>query len=72
MERNLYKPRLTQKRVRGDYKKMAKKLPFGGLVVDFSGREESLEEVFGSKKIPPSEMTKRLWAFVKGKKLMSK
>ncbi len=51
---------------------MAKKAPFGGLTIDFSGREETVEQVFGSKKVTPSEMNKKIWAFVKGKKLMGK
>jgi len=51
---------------------MAVKKAFGGLTVDFKGRSETLEQVFGSKAIPPSEMTKKLWAFVKGKKLMKR
>ena len=51
---------------------MAARKPFGGMTVSFAGREDSMESVFGSKPIPPSEMTKKLWAYVKGKRLMSK
>ncbi len=51
---------------------MPVKKPFGGITVDFKGRDESMEDVFGSKAIPPSEMTKKLWAFVKGKKLLKR
>ena len=51
---------------------MAAKKPFGGITVDFKGREETLEEVFGSKAIPPSQMTKKIWDFVKTKKLLKK
>lgn len=43
---------------------MAKKA-FGGYSLNFKGVKKSLEEVFGSSPIAPSEMTKRLWAFVK-------
>jgi len=50
---------------------MAKK-PFGGYSISFAGRTETVEHVFGSKPIAPSEMTKKLWAFVKDKKLSSK
>ena len=50
---------------------MAKKL-FGGYTISFKGRKETLESVFGSKPIPPSEMTKKIWAFVKSKKLAGK
>ncbi len=51
---------------------MAKKVPFGGMTVSFAGRSETVEQVFGKAKLTPSEMTKKLWAFVKGKKLLSK
>ena len=49
-----------------------KKKPFGGYSISFGGREETLERVFGSKPIAPSEMTKRLWKFVKSKRLGSR
>lgn len=39
--------------------------PFGGYAINFSGRKETLEKVFGTRPIPPSEMTKKIWAFVK-------
>lgn len=52
--------------------KAKKKVAFGGYSVSFKGRKETVEEVFGSKPIAPSEMTKLLWAFVKGKKLAGK
>lgn len=51
---------------------MAVKKPFGGMTINFAGRTETLEAVFGSKPVMPSEMTKKIWAFVKGKKLMKK
>lgn len=46
-----------------------KKKPFGGYAINFAGRKETVEQVFGKKPIPPSEMTKKIWAFVKSKKL---
>ncbi len=49
-----------------------KKKPFGGYSINFGGRKETVEEVFGNKQIAPSEMRKKTWAFVKGKKLSSK
>ena len=49
-----------------------KKPAFGGYSISFKGRTETVEDVFGSKPIAPSEMTKKLWAFVKGKKLSNK
>ncbi len=48
------------------------RLPFGGMTVSFKGCDDSLEDVFGSGKLPPSQMTKKLWAYVKSKRLMSK
>ena len=39
---------------------MAKKA-FGGYKVSFKGRKETMEEVFGSGDLAPSEMTKRIW-----------
>lgn len=51
---------------------MAGKKPFGGYSISFKGRKETMEEVFGSGNLAPSEMTKKLWAFVKGKKLAGK
>ena len=51
---------------------MAVKKPFGGYTVCFAGRAETVEDVFGKAKITPSEMTKKLWVFVKGKRLASK
>ncbi|HLD49350.1 MAG TPA: hypothetical protein VJB11_03225 [archaeon] len=50
---------------------MAKK-PFGGYSINFKGRTETLEEVFGKSPIGPSEMTKKIWAFVKKHKLAGK
>ena len=45
---------------------------FGGYTISFKGCDETLEQVFGSGNIAPSEMTKKLWAFVKSKKLSNK
>lgn len=49
-----------------------KKKAFGGYSINFSGRTETVEQVFGKGDLPPSEMTKRLWKFVKAKRLASK
>lgn len=46
-----------------------KRKPFGGYAINFAGRKETVEQVFGKKPIPPSQMTKKIWAFVKAKKL---
>jgi hypothetical protein len=50
---------------------MARKA-FGGYTISFAGRKETVEDVFGRGKVTPSEMTKKLWAFVKSKKLAAK
>ena len=57
--------------IKGDLKMAAKKA-FGGYSINFKGRKETLEDVFGSKPIGPSEMTKKIWTFVKAKKLAGK
>ena len=53
-------------------KPKTKKKAFGGYALSFSGRKETLEEVFGKGKIAPSEMTKKLWKFVKANNLGGK
>ena len=42
---------------------------FGGYTINFQGCEHSLQSVFGNKPIAPSQMTKKLWAYVKRHKL---
>ncbi|HTY13668.1 MAG TPA: hypothetical protein VMD02_05725 [Candidatus Omnitrophota bacterium] len=45
----------------------------GGLkkmTVNFKGRTETLEKIFGAKPIPVTEMTKRIWKVVKSHKLL--
>lgn len=49
-----------------------KKKPFGGYSVSFKGCGETMEQVFGSGNIAPSEMTKKLWVYVKAKNLAGK
>lgn len=49
-----------------------KKKPFGGYSISFAGQTTTLEEVFGKNPITPSEMTKKLWGYVKSKKLASR
>ena len=53
-------------------KSKTKKLLFGGYAINFAGRKETVEEVFGNKPIAPSEMTKRIWKFVKSKSLANR
>ncbi len=49
-----------------------KKPAFGGYTISFKGCNESVEKVFGSSPIAPSEMTKKIWAYVKKNKLANK
>ncbi|MBI2970802.1 MAG: hypothetical protein HYY37_00105 [Candidatus Aenigmarchaeota archaeon] len=49
-----------------------KKKAFGGYAINFAGQKATLEEVFGKAALVPSQMTKKLWAFIKGKKLGKK
>ena len=51
---------------------MPAKKAFGGYTVCFKGCEDTLEKVFGSAPIPPSEMTKKIWAYVKKKGIAGK
>ena len=44
--------------------------PFGGKVIDFKGRKETVEDIFGKEDIGPTDMSKLLWAYVKEKGLM--
>lgn len=48
------------------------KKPFGGYTISFKGETDSLEKVFGSTPVTPSEMTKKIWAHVKKRKLAKK
>jgi hypothetical protein len=50
----------------------AKKVAFGGYAINFKGCSDSLEDIMGPKPIGPSEMTKKIWAYVKKKKLGKK
>ena len=59
---------IKKKKKRKTAKSKTKK-PFGGYTISFKNRKETLEQVFGKVDIPPSEMTKKLWKFVKAKRL---
>ena len=67
------KKRKTEKRKtvkrRTVSKKSKTKKPFGGYTISFKNRKETLEQVFGKDSIPPSQMTKKLWKFIKAKRL---
>lgn len=49
-----------------------KKPAFGGYAIDFTGRTETVEQVFGKKPVAPSEMTKKIWNFVKSNNLSNR
>ena len=49
-----------------------KKLAFGGYSINFKGCSAPLESVMGKPPIGPSEMTKKIWAYVKRKRLAKK
>jgi len=53
-------------------KRKSKGKPFGGYAIKFSGRIETLEQVFGKKPVTPSEMTKKIWTFIKSRHLANK
>lgn len=53
-------------------KSKSKKPAFGGYSINFVGRKETAEQIFGKKPIAPSEMTKKIWAFVKSKSLSNR
>ncbi len=66
------KKRSKSRKSKSKSKSKGKKKPFGGYAISFSGREETLEDVFGKGKVTPSEMTKKIWKFIKAKRLASK
>ncbi len=61
--------RRPAKKAKKSVKKGGKKKPFGGYAVSFAGRQETMEQVFGKGDLPPSQMTKKLWKFIKAKRL---
>ena len=70
------KKKTTTKRKAAPKKKVTKskgkKPAFGGYAISFAGRSETVEQVFGKKPIAPSEMTKRIWIFVKANSLSNR
>jgi chromatin remodeling complex protein RSC6 len=53
-------------------KSKSKKKPFGGYAISFAGRTDTAEQIFGKKPVTPSEMTKKIWAFVKSRRLSNR
>ena len=43
--------------------------PFGGKTVSFKGDKTMLEDVFGKEDLSPTQMNKKLWDYIKGKKV---
>ena len=50
---------------------MAKKnkKPFGGYNIRFENCPETMEQVFGKNPLTPSQMTKKIWQYIKRHKL---
>ena len=55
-------------------KKKAKKArkAFGGMTICFKGCKDPISTVFGPAKIAPSKMNKKLWIYIKKKRLVKK
>jgi hypothetical protein len=67
IKKNMAK-KLDVKRKTKNVKRKTKKA-FGGYSINFKNRKEIIEQVFGKADIPPSQMTKKLWNFIKAKGL---
>ena len=66
------KRKATKTKRKATKTKRKTKKPFGGYSISFKNREESLEQVIGKANVTPSEMTKKLWKFIKSKRLANK
>ena len=62
----------SKTKAKSSSKSKSKKPAFGGYAINFAGRQETVEQVFGNKPIAPSEMTKKIWTFVKAKSLSNR
>ncbi len=65
------KPKSRSKK-KSKSKSKGKKKPFGGYAISFSGRTETVEQVFCKGAVTPSEMTKKIWQFIKAKRLSNR
>jgi len=63
------KRKVTKTKRKTTKTKRKTKKAFGGYSISFKNRYETLEQVFGKTGIAPSEMTKKLWKFIKNKRL---
>ena len=68
-KRKATKRKATRTKRKTKKTKRKTKKAFGGYSISFKNRDETLEQVFGKAGIAPSEMTKKLWKFIKNKKL---
>jgi len=64
--------RKTKSRSKSRSKSKSKRKPFGGYAISFAGRTETVEQIFGTKPVTPSEMTKKIWVFIKSRRLANK
>jgi len=71
-KKRVVKRKATKTKRKATKTKRKAKKAFGGYSISFKNREESLEQVFGKANIAPSEMTKKLWKFIKKKRLGKK
>ena len=63
------KKRATKRKSNPRRKKGGKKKPFGGIVIV---PDKNLAPIMGNKPLPPSQMTKKIWAYIKRKKLLKR
>ena len=63
------KRKATKTKRKATKTKRKTKKAFGGYSISFKNRDETLEQVFGKANIAPSEMTKKIWKFIKKKRL---
>jgi len=62
----------SRRKTKSRSKSKSKRKPFGGYAINFAGRTETVEQIFGAKPITPSEMTKKIWVFIKSRRLANK
>ncbi len=64
--------RKTKSRSKSSSKSKSKRKPFGGYAIQFAGRTETLEQIFGTNPVTPCEMTMKIWVFIKSRRLANK
>ena len=68
-KKRVAKRKATKTKRKATKTKRKTKKAFGGYSISFKNIDETLEQVFGKAGIAPSEMTKKLWKFIKNKRL---